>query len=392
MKGEDVFIETNYEVIRFVEHGNRCRPAMDYVSGELLIYRLKRYPEVEKKVLFEWMKQLLCQLELYHRCCNGQCYRYLNPYSVLVTKENRLLLLDLGAESNDFVLKNMQKRSMRNHFVKPIVHIRENTKLSLDLYGFGKTIQFILANTKVEPSLTRREEYQLSKVIKKCLGENPKKQYKDFKQVQKELPKVPNKTYSRKSARIIRLYAAAGIFILLLSILLIVWQGKKEKVNPEEISEQKQLEATEEKGSIENQKDGMDILKEETEGLQEYLLRNTTKDNREIIETGERLYQELLRYLSAAYDREGMTEEALASYELLCDVETQTELVKSAYLRRISLEMEIQDKTAAIQTAKEAVGKFPELKESEVLKKMEEKYGTLEKEDVNEEKNNFMDQ
>ena len=136
----------------------------------------------------------------------------------------------------------------------------------------------------------------------------------------------------------------------------------------------------------------MDILTEETEGLQEYLLRNTTKDNREIIETGESLYQGLLRYLSAAYDREGMTEEALASYELLCDVETQTELVKSAYLRRISLEMEIQDKTAAIQTAKEAVGKFPELKESEVLKKMEEKYGTLEKEDVNEEKKNFMDQ
>lgn len=180
---------------------------------------------------------------------------------------------------------------------------------------------------------------------------------------------------------------------MLLFLVMNVWQGQTGKWNQGVTTEDKQIEETEERESEaqEESEDVMDILKEETEGLQEYLLRNTAKDNQEIIETGERLYRELLRYLSVAYDREGMTEEALASYELLCGMETQPELLKSAYLRKASLEMEIQDKTAAVQTAKDAVGRFPELKESEVIKTLEKEYGTLEEEGVDEEKNNFVD-
>ena len=48
---------------------------MDYLPGELLIYRLKRCPEMEKALLFDWMKQLLYQLELFHRCRGNESYR-----------------------------------------------------------------------------------------------------------------------------------------------------------------------------------------------------------------------------------------------------------------------------------------------------------------------------
>ena len=195
----DASIQDHYDVLKFIEHGGRCRPAMDYIQGDLLIYRLKRCKEMEKALLFEWMRELLCQLDQYHKCFGNQGYRYVNPYSVLVTAEGKLLLLDLKAESNEFVLRNMQKRAMREHFVKPIVQIRENTKISLDLYGYAKTIQFILANVQVEPSLTSREENRLEKIIDKCLCKNSKKQYEDFKQVQKELPSFRSR--SRKSGK-----------------------------------------------------------------------------------------------------------------------------------------------------------------------------------------------
>ena len=172
---------------------------MDYVQGELLIYRLKHSREIEKTLLFEWMRELLHQIEQFHRCFGSQGYRYVNPYSVLVTADGGLLLLDLEAESNEFVLRNMQKRAMRDHFVKPIVQIRENTKLSLDLYGYAKTIQFILANVHVEPSLTSREENRLEKIIDKCLCKNSKKQYEDLKQIQRDLPAVRSR--SRKQGK-----------------------------------------------------------------------------------------------------------------------------------------------------------------------------------------------
>ena len=104
MKGE-INIEANYEVIRFVEHGGRCWPTMDCVKGQLLLQRLRGEPVIEKAMLFSWLKELVVQLEQYQRCRNNKGYRYLNPYSVLVTAEDKLLLLDLEEESNAFVMK-----------------------------------------------------------------------------------------------------------------------------------------------------------------------------------------------------------------------------------------------------------------------------------------------
>ncbi len=62
---------------------------------------------------------------------------------------------------------------MREHFVKPVIHIKENTRLSMDLYSLGKTMQFILARAEPVITLSRREEYLLSGIIEKCLGGKP---------------------------------------------------------------------------------------------------------------------------------------------------------------------------------------------------------------------------
>lgn len=378
---------------------------MDYLPGELLIYRLKRCPEVKKALLFDWMKQLLYQLELFHRCRNNESYRYLNPYSVLVTQEEKLFLLDLEAESNEFVLRNMQKRAMRNHFVKPVVNIRENTKISLDLYGYGKTIQFILANVSVEPSLTKREENRLEKIIDKCLCENQKKQYEDLKQIKKELPSIQERKLEIPGKWGIGITVLVGI----LAVFLVFSRGGKttgEQKQLQEYDESYENVRSEEQEKTENaeggtrqdfddgrflsgteqrragemeeddaERDGMTRVAEGVDALQEYMLRNTTQDNWEIIEQGEVLKRELLRYLAAAYDREEMKEKAKEAYEELCRIEEQEELLESAYLRRIALETE-QNQETAFQTGKEAMMRLPDSqplaeKYLEVMKELE---------------------
>lgn len=383
---------------------------MDYVQGELLIYRLKHSREMEKTLLFEWMRELLHQIEQFHRCFGNQGYRYVNPYSVLVTADGGLLLLDLEAESNEFVLRNMQKRAMRDHFVKPIVQIRENTKLSLDLYGYAKTIQFILANVHVEPSLTGREENRLEKIIDKCLCKNSKKQYEDLKQIQRDLPVARSR--SRKPGKKFRkawllLPAAAGILAV-----LIIYSARKHESEEQarrlleqaeglgevllEAQEEFNAAASEMEGGMEtpggmpetkgqemekqgnerNPQDGMEELKDDVDALQEYVLQNTAEDNREIIEQGEVLKRELFRYLAAAYDREDMKEQALEAYRILCGTEIREELLESAYLRRITLELEKNAETA-LATGKEALARIPDSealaeKSLEVLTKMED--------------------
>lgn len=384
----DAYIATNYDVLKFIEHGGRCRPAMDYVPGELLLYRLKRCPEIEKPLLMDWLKQLLCQLEQFHRCRNNESYRYLNPYSVLVTQEDRLLLLDLEAESNEFVLRNLQKRAMRNHFVKPIVNMRDNSRITLDLYGYGKTIQFILANANVEPSLTKREENRLEKIIDKCLCENQKKQYENLSQIKKELPSGQERNVEIPKKWGIALAAAAG----LLTMFLVFPKGgkadgtqqlqeyadgykgvrsetqkkqenneggvKKSSGHGEELSNAGQKGLGNPEGR-ENAPDGMEKAAGSIDALQEFMLRNTSQDNWEIIEQGETLKRELLRYLAAAYDREEMKEKAKEAYEELCRTEVQEELLETAYLRRIALEME-QNQETALQTGKEAMQALPD--------------------------------
>lgn len=424
---------------------------MDYLPGELLIYRLKRCPEIEKPLLFDWMRQLLSQLELFHRCRSNENYRYLNPYSVLVTREEKLLLLDLEAESNGFVLRNMQKRAMRSHFVKPVVNIRENTKISLDLYGYAKTIQFILANVIVEPSLTKREENRLERIIDKCLCENQKKQYEDLNQMKKELPSVQERKLEIPGKWGIGIAILAGI----LTFFLVFSGGGRTKGEQQPLQEHAgsygnvRSELQEEPGDAEGMQqdpngaegisgteqknagrseescaghDGIAKAAEGVDALQEYMLRNTAQDNWEVIEQGEALKRELLRYLAAAYDREEMKEKAKEAYEELCRVEEQEELLESAYLRRIALEME-QDSEAAFQTGREAIlrvpdslplaekyleamkgldgmtkeecqkeletllEQFPALKDSKSYQELEQAYGLMEGAKENEEKN-----
>ena len=109
-----------YEVLRFIEHGAHCRQSMDCIRGTILIRYLKENPEIGKAGLFGWFRQLCVCVDQYHRCRKQKEYRYLNPYSIVVSEEGELLLLDLESPENAFVMKQMQKHAVRNHFVKPV--------------------------------------------------------------------------------------------------------------------------------------------------------------------------------------------------------------------------------------------------------------------------------
>lgn len=179
-----------YEVIKFIEHAGTCRIVMDCAVGQPLIHRLREKSSITKEMTLDWFRMIAGELDQYHRCKKGQCYRYLNPYSILVTRDEKILLLDISAEGNAFVLKNLQKPTMREHFVKPVIYNGGNAGLSFDFYCMGKIMQFILAQMESSVTFTKREEYILFGVIEKCLGENPKRKYENMKQMQRELPKI----------------------------------------------------------------------------------------------------------------------------------------------------------------------------------------------------------
>ena len=70
---------------------------------------------------------------------------------------------------------------------------------------------------------SRREEFLLSGIIEKCLGENPKKKYHSLKEVQKELPKVSSIKNKEQKKQQRKTVLIAAVIVLLLTA---VWAGK----------------------------------------------------------------------------------------------------------------------------------------------------------------------
>lgn len=182
-----------YEVLRLIEYNQKCYISSDYVEGKSLIQWLKYHPNFTKKQLFLWIRDLADQLECIHKCRGNPCYQYVNPYSVIVTEDMTLHFLDMSVESNEKMLVQMNRRSVRENFLPPEVNYYQAASIELDIYGLGRTIQYLLSVTDPIPELTRRETVKFQKIISRCLDGHSKRAFKQMSEIQKEIPNVTEK-------------------------------------------------------------------------------------------------------------------------------------------------------------------------------------------------------
>lgn len=198
----ELHMEEMYEVLRFIEHGAHCRQSMDCVRGTLLAEFLNRNQQAEKAMLFRWFRELCVCLDQYHKSRKARGdYRYLNPYSIVVTEDNEFRLLDLEAPENAFVMKQMQRRPVRDHFVKPVCGTGMEKEYRADLFAYGRMVQFLLAYVAAEPDLTRLEEFRLARIVGRCTGEK-KREYGSLGEVMRDLPAVPKHTGTKKKKKL----------------------------------------------------------------------------------------------------------------------------------------------------------------------------------------------
>ena len=206
-----------YEVLRLIEHNQKCYISSDYVEGKPLIQWLKYHPNLTKKQLFLWIQNLSVQLECIHKCRGNPCYQYVNPYSVIVTEGMTLHFLDMSVESNEKMLVQMNRRSVRENFLPPDVNYYQAASVELDIYGLGRTIQYLLSVTDPIPELTRRETAKLQKIISRCLNRHSKRTFKKVSEIQKEIPNVTDEKMKDK-----KIWTNRKIAIITASILILV--------------------------------------------------------------------------------------------------------------------------------------------------------------------------
>lgn len=203
-----------YAVMRFVTSNGRCHKGSDFLKGQLLTDYFKICPQVGKSQMMQWMRQLLKQLEEYHKCSRGSYYRYVNPYMFVLTAEGKIVLLDLQAESNRMLVRQMQREAIRTKFLPQEEPYYKRGSMALDIYGLGKTMQYMLAHADLQPVLSKFEEYTYQQIIKKCLNLKSEKRYSSVTPILKKFPKLTVRETPRLRIVLSILAVLIGIFII----------------------------------------------------------------------------------------------------------------------------------------------------------------------------------
>ena len=210
--------EEGYDVLRLIEHGKSCYISSEYVKGSPLIRWIKYHPNLSKEQLFIWMQEMARQLQCIHNCRGNPCYQYVNPYSVIITEEKKLFFLDMHAESNGATLRKVQRRSVREHFLPPGADYYQAASVELDIYGLGKTFQYLLSITEPSPALTKREEARFHKIISRCLCGQSRRTYTQMSELRRQLPayQIPRNKIPKKRICLLLMvlvFLIAGIYI-----------------------------------------------------------------------------------------------------------------------------------------------------------------------------------
>lgn len=241
----------SYDVLRLIEHGRSCYISSESVQGKTLVKYLKYHPVLEKKELYLLLQEIARQLELIHRCRGNPCYQYVNPYSIIRSDEGKIYYLDLGTEEGKEQMIFMQRRDIREYFLPPDEQYYQRASMELDIYGLGKTFQYVLAAVEPEPRLGRREEMRLQKIISKALNgqssnhSNMRKRlpvsnlsgYQNVSEIRKQIPTYKEKIKkTHRKGSVIRKMCIISIAILLVGGYYVRQTQKTQKVVKERSS------------------------------------------------------------------------------------------------------------------------------------------------------------
>lgn len=204
----------NYEILKFVMRGDKCYISTDIVNGKPLIVWLKYHAHITKEQFYEWARQIIADLDHFHRCRGNPCYQYMNPYSVIVGEDRKVYLLDLASKEQEDMLHLMQRRYVRENFLSPENQYYQKSEEKEDIYGFGKTIQYVLASVELEPEFKFLESVRIQKIITRCLDKQGKKRYRKLSDLSGQFTLAEKRNGSKKIMYAMIALAVIGLLVL----------------------------------------------------------------------------------------------------------------------------------------------------------------------------------
>ena len=204
----------NYEILKFVMHGDKCYMSTDIMKGKPLFVCLKYHAHITKEQFYEWARQIIADLDHFHRCRGNPCYQYVNPYSVIVGEDRKVYLLDLASKEQEDMMHLMQRRYVRENFLSPENQYYQKSEEKEDIYGFGKMIQYVLSSVELEPELKFLESVRIQKIITRCLDKQGKKRYQKLSDLSGQFSLSEKRNGSKKIMYVMIALTVIGLLVL----------------------------------------------------------------------------------------------------------------------------------------------------------------------------------
>ena len=131
---------------------------MEYIGGETLKQRIEREGVMNEKMAMSLITQLLDAVEEVHS--KGMLHKDLKPDNVLITPEERLVLIDFGSAREFIEGKTTSQTAILTPGYAPIEQYSVRAKRGpyTDIYALGATLYFLLTGEKPIPATDRNLE------------------------------------------------------------------------------------------------------------------------------------------------------------------------------------------------------------------------------------------
>lgn len=370
--------KSEYAVLQFVEQGQYSHAVHLIVPGRSVMEYAKEEVCIDKEKIIELVQSFAIQLREYYKCGEQEAYGYVNPYAIIITEENEIRLLDVDAEENQEVCAKMQKKKVRQLFVRPEYALSQKRRREDDLYGFGKCIQFLIEKCCAKKGFNLKEQATLQRIYLKCES-GEKAETALWNQFSKQLQKLKKKEKAGKNGNVLLLVS--------LAMFLIGWGIGQGKLLFEDVdSKSAQTDAIQLEEQIRTLETEVQQAQESYELEQKYssclelCQKSTLSDaEREILEKD---FEDLLekkkiqleskvgqQFTAVIYEKLYRYEAAITIYEDLKKLSNEENEKKKIYKKLIEL-YEIMDMPEQVITScAEAVEEYPELREDETISK-----------------------
>lgn len=206
---------------------------MDFIEGETLEHLLKREGPQEGVRIWEWARELAEVLDYLHTRQPPVLYRDLKPANILLQKEGRLKLVDLGIASADG--RPAEGWGTRGYAAPE--QLRGNPDCRSDIYCLGVTLYRMAAGklpgrhpVKRIPGMSGK----LSKILWKCMEHQKEKRFYSSRELLNSLEKCRENSFRRNRALSKRRKWALSAASILLVCAIGAVNGRLEQKEKEE--------------------------------------------------------------------------------------------------------------------------------------------------------------